>query len=266
MSVVLLTGSHPRHRHLAAQLHAAGLLKALVIEQREAFVPAAPAGLAADLAGLFERHFRERDEAEARHFGAAGDIPDTVPQLQVDREGLNGPAVQDFLRAQPARLLLSYGVHMLSPETLDAAEVHYRWNIHGGLSPWYRGCITHFWPSYFLEPQMTGFTVHELTQVLDHGPVIHQTGTRLVRGDGLHDLAGRAGHELVEALPRLIDIACKRDDIQGISHNTSGRLWLARDWRPEHLRVIYQHHDNRIVDLCLDGAIEGREPELITQW
>jgi hypothetical protein len=33
-----------------------------------------------------------------------------------------------------------------------------RWNIHGGLSPWYRGAITHFWPSYMLEPQLTGMS------------------------------------------------------------------------------------------------------------
>ena len=26
------------------------------------------------------------------------------------------------------------------------------WNIHGGLLPWYRGCLTHFRPNYCTEP------------------------------------------------------------------------------------------------------------------
>ena len=112
---------------------------------------------------------------------------------------------------------------------------------------------------------MTGFTIHELTSLVDHGPVIHQSGTKLVHGDGLHDLACRAVLLLAEQLSDLVELT-RADSIKGVPHKTSGRLWLARDWRPEHLRLIYEHYENRIVDLCLDGEIVGREPELITQW
>jgi folate-dependent phosphoribosylglycinamide formyltransferase PurN len=264
MSVLMCLGSHPRHAYLAREVHAAGLLAGLVIERREAFVPAPPVGLAPSLVRLFERHFADRDRAEARHFGGA-DFPTDVPRLEVEREELNGEAVHAFLAAVPARLLLSYGVHILSAHTLAASSARHRWNLHGGLSPWYRGCITHFWPSYMLEPQMTGFTVHELTERLDHGPVIHQTGVELVRGDGLHDLACRAVLRLGKDLPRLVELA-QSDRVDAVAHTTSGRLWLARDWRPEHLRPIYEHYQNRVVDLCLDGEISGREPELIRQW
>lgn len=266
MSVLLLLGNHPRHRFIAQCLHQAGLLSAMVIEQREAFNPPAPADLPPSLKQLYERHFRDRDEAEENHFGTVSSSPSDIPCCTVQREELNGDRVREFLADNPSRVLLSYGVHMLERETLDAANVYYRWNIHGGLSPWYRGCITHFWPSYLLEPQMTGFTIHELTAELDHGPIIHQSGTRLVRGDGLHDLACRAVKELGRELPRLIAIAHMRDDLQGTPHKSAGKLWLARDWRPEHLRLIYEQYHNRIVDACLDGDISGREPELIRQW
>jgi methionyl-tRNA formyltransferase len=238
----------------------------MVIEQREEFVPAAPERLSPSLKILYERHFHERSETEERHFGRHDQFPVDVPTCTIRREELNSDKVRNFLADIPARLLLSYGVHILQQETLAAANVHYRWNIHGGLSPWYRGCITHFWPSYLLEPQMTGFTIHELTNELDHGPVIHQSGTRLVRGDGLHDLACRAVKLLGEELPKLVDIAQSRDDLHGTPHNGTGRLWLARDWRAEHLRLIYEQFDNRIVDHCLDGEISGRLPELIRQW
>ena len=265
MSVVLMVGNHSRHGFIANRLHAHGQLKGLVIEQREAFLPSPPERMSKSLEELFVKHFRERDEAEARHFLGEAAIPTDVPVLKVRREELNSGKVKAFLANIQARLLLSYGVHMLSPETLAASQAKYRWNLHGGLSPWYRGCITHFWPSYMLEPQMTGFTVHELTESLDHGPVIHQSGTKLVRGDGLHDLACRAVMCLGEQLPELIELT-KGDDIRGVPHKTSGRLWLAKDWRPEHLQLIYEHYGNRIVDRCLDGEIVGREPELITLW
>ena len=265
MSVVLMVGNHSRHAFIANCLHAQGQLKGLVIEKREAFLPSPPKGISESIKTLYVRHFQERDESEVKHFGAAAEFPTDVPVLEVRCEELNGERVRAFVANIQARLLLSYGVHMLSQETLAASSARYRWNLHGGLSPWYRGCITHFWPSYLLEPQMTGFIVHELTDSLDHGPVIHQSGTTLVRGDGLHDLACRAVLLLAEQLPQLIELT-RGDDIKSIPHKTSGRLWLARDWRPEHLQLIYEHYGNRIVDLCLDGKITGREPELISQW
>lgn len=265
MSVLFMTGDHPRHRFIANTLYQRGLLSGLVVERRESFNPQPPDALADDLKRLFVRHFRERDEAEERHFSDAGGFPADLPTLYVERSELNGDAVRAFLANTAGRLLLSYGVHILDAQTLRASQAAYRWNIHGGLSPWYRGCITHFWPSYMLEPQMTGFTIHELTDVLDHGPVIHQTGTELFRGDGLHDLACRAVNVLARELPALITHSAA-NGIAGVAHKTSGRLWLARDWRPEHLRQIYQCFDNRIVDQCLDGNIVGREPELIRLW
>jgi folate-dependent phosphoribosylglycinamide formyltransferase PurN len=265
MSVVMLIGSHPRHAYLANRLHEAGRLAGLVVERREAFVPEPPQGLSTEVADLYRHHFDQRDRAEARHFGEQALFPADVPRLEVDRDALNGEAVRAFLAGLPVRLLLSYGVHMLAQETLAASPAVHRWNLHGGLSPWYRGCITHFWPSYLLEPQMTGFTVHQLTDRLDHGPVIHQTGTELVRGDGLHDLACRAVQALAGDLPRLAALA-DRDEVAATAHTSAGRLWLARDWRPEHLRPVYQQHGDRIVDMCLDGVIAGREPELVRQW
>ena len=46
--------------------------------------------------------------------------------------------------------------------------------MHGGLSPWYKGGATHFWPTYLIEPEFTGITVHETTKDLDAGAIIHQ--------------------------------------------------------------------------------------------
>ena len=265
MSVVFLTGDHPRHRYIANTLHKAGLLSALVIEQRENISQEPPHELSPDLQSLFKRHFQEREQAELTHFQGSAAFPNDIPVHTTDRAGLNGDETRHFLQQVECEILLSYGIHMLSEETLAASSSKYKWNIHGGLSPYYRGCITHFWPNYMLEPQMTGFTVHQLTQDLDHGPVVHQTGTQLCRGDGLHDTACRAVKILAEELPQLIRLAMKQT-ISATPHKTSGRIWYATDWRPEHLRLIYEFYNNRIADACLDGIISGREPSLIRQW
>lgn len=263
MKVLLLTGSHPRHAYLARCLEDSGHLAGLVIEAREAHVPASPDGLPAATETLFRLHFQRRAQAEQRFFSDER-FPD-VETLRVSPSTLNGPDVQAMIRRINPDLLLSYGVHMLSPETLDCCTGE-KWNIHGGLSPWYRGAITHFWPSYMLEPQFTGMTVHDLTPRLDGGPLVHQSAAALVRGDGLHDLACRAVTAVAGELPELMMLLTAKGGLEKQPQKSSGKLWLASDWRPEHLHLIYDVYGDRIVDYYLDGELTRRPPQLYRQF
>jgi len=263
MKAVFLTGSHPRHAAIARAINDAGHLAGLVIEQREAFVPEPPPGLPAATEALFRLHFERRDEAERRHFGEA--LLPSVPRLDVSRDDLNTAATIAFINALQPDLILSYGVHKLTPETLDGMSAPLKWNIHGGLSPWYRGVTTHFWPSYFLEPQMTGMTVHELTQDIDGGAVVHQSAAALVRGDGVHDLACRAVQSLAKDMAQLL-VVVSSDMRAPVRQATTGRIWRSVDWRPEHLHVVYELYGDRVVDRVLDGDLEGAVPKLIRQF
>lgn len=261
MGILFITGDHPRHSYIARCIAASNLLQGMIIERREAFIPEPPPDLSEATRKLFVRHFAGRARAEEQFF-PGHQLPSGVETLIVDRSELNTSRVWDFIDRIAPDLLMSYGVHKLGEETLARAKGR-RWNIHGGLSPWYRGTITHFWPSYFLEPQMTGMTVHTLTQAIDGGEIVHQVAAELVRGEGVHDLACRAvlalGQELPELVARGVHGTFKPPAVQ----TTTGRIWRASDWRPEHLRLIYEVYGDRIVDAYLDGEFEKRDPKLI---
>lgn len=265
MKSVLLTGDHPRHRHLADRLFRKGWVDGLVVQRREPPVPEPPDGLGEGLADLFRLHFRRRADAEDRFFGDAKHPRDAVPSLEISPDELNGERVHTFLQKLDPNVFLTYGTNILTPDTLNTLSGA-RWNVHGGLSPWYRGTITHFWPSYLLEPQFTGMTLHELTADVDAGPVIHQTQAPLVAGDGLHDLACRAVDAFTEELPRILALH-KRDELSDpVTQSSTGRLWRNRDWRPEHLRLIYDVHGDSIVDAYLDGDLSRHQPDLVRQF
>lgn len=167
-----------------------------------------------------------------------------------------------FLKKFHPRLILSYGCHKLSRALRNEVGSVF-WNTHGGLSPDYRGVITHFWPSYLLEPQMTGMTLHQTTDALDGGEILHQTGAILKRGDGLHMLAARTAKSYFDELAEILPPILQRPDLPaGQLQKSSGKLWLSSDWRPEHLRQVYVTYSDRIVDRVLDGEIEGRLPNL----
>ena len=263
MKVLFLTGSHPRHLAMANELYRIGVLKGLIIEQREAHVPTPPEDISEELKELFVLHFDRRKLAEERFFGSPN--PPEVETLFVARSEINSEKVHNFIRKINPDVLLSYGVHKLSPETLNSCSGK-RWNIHGGLSPWYRGVITHFWPSYFLEPQMTGMTIHELTQDIDGGPLVHQSAAQLVKDDGIHDLACRAVISLKDDLEMLFSLLEEKGELPTRKQKTTGRIWISKDWRPEHLIPIYKFYNDRIVNEVLKGNIKGREPKLYRQF
>jgi folate-dependent phosphoribosylglycinamide formyltransferase PurN len=271
MSVVFLTGSHPRHAFMARAVAQSGKLAALVIEQREDHVPEPPADIPDTTRSLFIRHFAAREAAERAFFGAdfeagiADVIATGVEVLRLSRESLNDRMTWSLLERIKPELVLSYGIHKLTNETLSYAK-RYCWNIHGGLSPWYRGVITHFWPSYMLEPQMTGMTVHETTEAIDGGDVIHQCLAPLVRGDGLHELACRAVESLGNEMPELLRRTFAGELLPPVAHSTTGRIWRSSDWRPAHLHQVYEHYQNRIVDKYLSGAFGGALPKLVRQF
>ena len=265
MTVVLISGDHLRHSYVAARLASSGLLSGWVRERREPFVPQVPIGLDARLARLFRLHFDRRADAEERAFNGAGRESLQVDSiLDVDPDNLNGPKTHAFLREHKPDIIVSYGCHLLSEHTLSFAG-RYAWNSHGGLSPHYRGVATHFWPSYLLEPQMTGMTLHATTANIDGGAIIHQTAVEMVAGDGLHDVAARAVAAYADELPSILGKALDSSStVNGVKQKSAGRLWLGSMWRPEHLVLIYDVYEDRIVDRILDGTLTGRLPKLVS--
>jgi methionyl-tRNA formyltransferase len=267
MKIVFMTGNHPRHLFMARALARTGRLKALILETREAHVPVPPAHLSPATRALFIRHFADREASEGRFFDApvASDPLAGIETHVISLEELNGPKTWSLIERLQPDLLLSYGVHKLTPETLTRAP-RLKWNIHGGLSPWYRGVITHFWPSYFLQPQMTGMTLHETTEAIDGGDVVHQTVAPLMRGDGVHDLACRAVISLAGELPEIVTRMTSGSLRAPVHPTTSGRIWRNSDWEPAHLHPIYDLYQNRVVDRCLDGEFGTIQPKLIRQF
>ncbi len=261
----LITGSHPRHMFLADKLIDTGLVNCWVIEKRETFLPDSDFIQNQELRFLFDLHFKKREESEMYWFGNTHNSPSDVKSLMVDENEQNSDKVKHFLKENSSDTLISYGCHILDQDVISLST-HNSINIHGGLSPWYKGIITHFWPSYNLEPELTGMTFHMLTKKIDAGSIVHQTKADLVSGDGLHMLAGRVVDkfikELKEIVPKIIE---NQKPLIGVDQKTNGRLWLGKMWRPEHLLLIYKHFEDRIVDFCLENSISSniKEQDLI---
>ena len=263
MKAILLTGSHPRHLHIAKRLFDEGFLSGLLVEKREELLPSPYPGLSEQDRLNFIRHFQDREQAEQSAFKAIElDYFTSIPVRTVTISELNSPETAEWITELGCDTVLSYGIHKLEQNILDILPER-AWNIHGGLSPWYRGNTTLFWPFYFLKPHWAGMTIHRLTSKLDGGDIVHHSVPELKRGQGIHDVACSAVKQVGEDLVRILALLRGDYSVVAIPQKTSGKLFTSADWRPHHLRLIYNTFDNDIVDRFLEGEFPSEGPRLV---
>ena len=111
---------------------------------------------------------------------------------------------------------------------------------------------------------MTGMTLHETTDFLDGGELIFQTAAPMVQGDTLHRLAARNVEIFADQLKSKVQNLDFAKLPSGIKQKSYGRVFLFKYWRPEHLKLIYEVYEDRIVDAVIEKKIVGREPNLIS--
>lgn len=262
MRIAVLSGDQPRHLALSELLSSRGLLVGAVVEKRPKYSLDLDS-IASRYMSVARRHFLLRDEAEEFFFGKASEDHEVLRAEPGNVEVRNS---QEFLHRLNPDLVLIWGTSLISQQFMNEIGVPF-WNIHGGLSPHYKGAATLFWPSFFLEPQMSGLTLHIPVSRIDAGPIIHQVGARLVHGDGVQRHAARAVHDSLIEIADFLETISPNDIPEGVPQRKTGKLFLDSDWRPEHLIQVYETYNDQIVDLVIAGELEGRLPHLVsTLW
>ena len=121
-------------------------------------------------------------------------------------------------------------------------------NLHLGLSPWYKGAATLYWPFYNLKPQYCGVTFHQISKQADGGEIIHQSVPVLKKGD----------------IDKLISHLKIKKKFKGKIQNISGRNWQENEFHASQLRVIYDLFKDKIVDNYLSKTLDQKKPKLFS--
>tara|TARA_B100002052_G_scaffold299177_1_gene336000 strand:- start:8903 stop:9706 length:804 start_codon:yes stop_codon:yes gene_type:complete len=264
MKILIFSGSHSRHLYVQSSIVGSDVDYHAIVMGRENIIPETPNGLSPKDENNFIRHFEDRHEVEARAFGnlKPADVFDSERMTLINPEELNSSKVLKIVKSHNFDFSFIFGPDMIKDPVLSALP-KYKINLHLGLSPWYKGSATLFWPFYFLEPQFAGITLHNITEKPDQGDIFHQSVPKLSMGDGIHDVAAKAVEKARNEVLAMIDKFKVSGELKLSSQKTSGRVWRTSDFEPAHLRVIYDLYDNDIVDHYLRGSLSKKKPILI---
>ncbi len=267
MKIVWIGGNHPRHLYYLSKINETFPISGAIIETRDvgtdSRIPEIPTHINECDKKNFIIHFENRFKAEEKYFSDLK-IP-TCPLLHIKKDELNTDKTVQFIQSISPDIVLTFGCHMIKDPLMSKLPIH-TINLHGGLSPRYRGVATMFWPFYFLEPNHVGVTFHYLTSIPDAGSIIHQCIPKLEYGDKIHDVACKAIISATDDIVKLLSIFKKEGCWGKTDQKSNGKNFLDRDFKSEHLRVIYNLFNDDIVDQFLTGKIKSVPPKLITQF
>ena len=233
MRAIVLTSTMRRHQFVANTL-ASRLEVAAVFQEEKAFQPLRYAQSPAD-EDVIQRHFALRDESETEFFSEHDRV--RAPSVQLPVGGCNDrTAVEEMRRLEPD-VVLVFGTGLLHQTLIDAFP-HRILNIHLGLSPYYRGAGTNFWPLVNREPEYCGATIHFLDAGVDSGPMIVHVRPQMHEDDGPHEIGNKT---IVSAASALADAALALNDggVRSVEQSGGGRLYKRADFSAAAVKQLY---------------------------
>lgn len=258
MRLGILTSVETRHRYFAHRLRAALPVAAVVYEHVE-YRPAEveTPDLTAEERQLVADHFLERARQEEVSFGRLSEwIPDRgeFRASHVGPAELNADCTLRFLETADVDTVAVFGTDLVRPPLLG------RWpgrmvNLHLGLSPYYRGTATNFYPLLNGEPEYVGATIHLLDAGIDAGPILKHVRPAIQADDTPHTIGCNAIAAGVEAMiAALQDLDAGRRTAVPQWEVPNARLYLRRDYNPRQVIELRRKIDAGLITKYLDRA------------
>ena len=251
---LVLTSTFRRHQfvvnRVAERLDVAG-----VWQEEKSFEPLQYAEGEQDRRVIAE-HFAARDESEAAWFAGHDTlhVDSRAPTRRVPPGGCNAAEEVDAMKHVRPDVVLVFGTGILKRGLIDAFSGRII-NLHLGLSPYYRGAGTNFWPLVNGEPEYVGATIHYLDEGIDTGPILAHVRPDVRPDDGPHDLGNRT---IEAAAERLIETAYAHiaGRVRPVAQDGKGRLYKRKDFSASAVRQLHKNFEAGMLRVYLESKVD----------
>ena len=217
-----------------------------IVSEGKAPLPTDSEALSTGERAIIERHFADRDRVEQRLLGNETTLPDTSVFV-TEHNSINTPAIYEWVQKQAPDVILLYGTSIVKPPLLDTYEGRII-NLHLGLSPYYRGAGTNFWPLVNREPECVGATIHLAVLKVDAGAILAQIRPDPERPDRAHELGTKtiiAGFDAVPGVVRGYLAGRMKPQPQDLS---KGQVYRRKDFNAAATAKMWRNFDTGMMD------------------
>lgn len=200
MKIVVLTSNSLRHKFLANTL-SSYCDDALIISECK---PQTSSFNDSKNFTEIENHFLLRDQTEKSFFPNDNYfIPKTLPIIYKEA---NSPYVYEAIKNFKPDILIVFGSSIIKEPLISLLPVGHIINLHLGISPYYRGSGTNFWPFVNDELEYLGSTILHLDAGIDTGDIICHVRPNIELNDNVHTVGCKIIKSSVESLIKIIKL------------------------------------------------------------
>jgi hypothetical protein len=249
--IVILTSSELRHDFFRKAMALAPGIEVLRTYREGVGTLRATIDATRPGAELQARHLALREQSEQDFFGPFVALtPDHSHPVSVPRGAVNSPAVFEDIQGLAPDLVVAYGPSLIRDPLLSAYAGRFL-NVHLGLSPYYRGSGTNFWPLVNGEPEYVGATFMHLDAGVDTGPILHQLRARVFPGDTPHQIGNRLIGDMTVVYAEVVRRAHELGPGSRLPEPAAARVYRRRDFGPEAVEALYANFGAGLVDCYL---------------
>lgn len=201
-------------------------------------------------------HLELRKVSEQDFFGLyCSSVEDRSNPIFIDKGEINQKHIVSMIIDLAPDLIISYGCSIIKSELLEIFEGRFV-NIHLGLSPYYRGSGTNFWPIVNDELHFIGTTFMHIDKGIDTGKIIHQIRADIFLHDNIHQIGNRLIlKSFVECvkLVRNFDRLDRDDEMHFADFQE--KIYKKKDFTVESLMLAY---DN-LLSGCISSYLRDKE-------
>lgn len=265
MNIAFCTSNHARHRYFASEIAKSLPLKLILCEEKSAAIESVSKYNAADQE-LLHRHFADRAASENCFFGEYADFPAGIKQVNMPFGSINSQQTLNLLRENEIDCILLFGTSIIK-DVILAQYPDKVINLHLGLSPYYKGSATNFFPIVNNEFECIGATIHLATHQVDAGAILHQFRSDAIEEtDDIHTIGNRLIEKAGKIYPKVAADFLSGDIIPQPQHNsTETKIYRINDFTPETLRAAHEVIKNGGVSNFLKNKMERLASKPIVQ-
>ena len=197
-----------------------------------------------------------RARSEADFFALFNELTeDRSSPVFLAKGAINESEHVDAIRKLAPDLLAAFGCSLIK-EPLIAQFPRRFLNVHLGLSPYYRGSGTNFFPLVDGRPEFVGATFMYLDAGIDTGEIIHQIRARVFPDDTPHQIGNRLIGDVAIVYARLLECFDDLEPMDQPAVPQDARLCRRADFTKEATEQLYAQFADSLVDHYLTEAPE----------
>jgi len=206
---------------------------------------------------LLKDHFQARDDAEQFYFGNHhGFVVDPDRIFTVPYGGSNSLETFEWIRQKKPDYVILFGSSIIKPPLLEYYDKKII-NMHLGLSPYYRGSGTNFWPLVNNEPECVGATIHLATLKVDAGSILAQVRPEnMTERDNSHDIGCKTIISGAHKMAECIGSYDKDKSMPKTQDSSHGRVYKRADFNAQAVEVMKENFQKGMIKTYLDHKQE----------